>query len=325
MDDVLTCRENQVYADLEDLCLQRFNDLQAGMDFGLYMRSRAALGKELEIIHYADFSEELIEVATFVSRVRAEGKNIILSNDGNGSFVVYLLGISQFNPMQFGCTPILWWGLRGEEGMNFSFHVPRGYGGRAKEILRSVNPEAHYSIRETPLLDYQTRNTAPLVEALARNVFFPDVLNREADQTRFGRIQFQVEARTVYDYVRVLNLYFGEGIWEGNMESALSQGILSPKQVITSAEEVYFYLSSHGIPEEIAYKLMKLIKDGRFVPAQYRNIMRGCGIEEGIIERLLKVEKLQTTARMACLLYSVLFACDEDGGGEFQKLLNAEG
>ena len=65
------------------------------------------------------------------------------------------------------------------------------------------------------------------------------------------------------DYIKVLSLGNGTGVWNNNQDALFGSRIISLKDIISNRDDLYEYLINHNISDDMALEIMTFIRRGR--------------------------------------------------------------
>ena len=102
-------------------------------------------------------------------------------------------------------------------------------------------------------------------------------------------MQMLLEAKPHYvsDLVRIAGLAHGTDVWLGNAQKLISEGTCTIDTAICTRDDIMIYLISMGVEPGMSFKIMELVRKGKFPKdadhEKYCNIMREHGVPEWYI------------------------------------------
>ncbi len=97
----------------------------------------------------------------------------------------------------------------------------------------------------------------------------------------------EAKPRYVSDLVRIAGLAHGTDVWLGNAQKLISEGTCTIDTAICTRDDIMIYLISMGVDPGMSFKIMELVRKGKFVEnadhEKYCNIMREHGVPEWYI------------------------------------------
>ena len=102
-------------------------------------------------------------------------------------------------------------------------------------------------------------------------------------------MQMLLEAKPHYvsDLVRIAGLAHGTDVWLGNAQKLISEGTCTIDTAICTRDDIMIYLISMGVEPGMSFKIMELVRKGKFPKnpdhEMYCNVMRDHGVPEWYI------------------------------------------
>ena len=102
-------------------------------------------------------------------------------------------------------------------------------------------------------------------------------------------MQMLLEAKPHYvsDLVRIAGLAHGTDVWLGNAQKLISEGTCTIDTAICTRDDIMIYLISMGVEPGMSFKIMELVRKGKFPKnpdhEMYCNVMREHGVPEWYI------------------------------------------
>lgn len=105
------------------------------------------------------------------------------------------------------------------------------------------------------------------------------------------KIVAKTKPKCVGDLIRISGLSHGTGVWKGNAEDLITNG-LQLSQVAACRENIFEYLDDCGMNREHAFKAAESIRRGRGIPPEFEKEMIDCHVPQWYIESCKKIKYL---------------------------------
>lgn len=117
---------------------------------------------------------------------------------------------------------------------------------------------------------------------------------------RFGELYQQVvckvKPQSFSDLARIDGVVHGTGTWTGNGEDLINQG-LRLRNIISSRDDILYYLVEKRISKERSYQIMQYIKNGKGLTRDIMEQMKSVGVPDWYIESCKKIRYLFSRAQ----------------------------
>ena len=98
------------------------------------------------------------------------------------------------------------------------------------------------------------------------------------------RILEKAHPTTFNDLVVISGLSHGRGVWQGNAEDLIDDGIATLQEVIGCRDDIMTYLIEKNLPNKVAFSIMEDVRKGRGLKQEYVEIMRANKIPQFYID-----------------------------------------
>ena len=218
------------------------------------------------------------------------------------SLVAYLLGITEIDPIKYDIPFETLSGIDGNKMPDIVLNVSGDYqtsihkyaeevfgkdklkfgilGHDSPTIIKKLEDLTGVDARTIPLDDVKTLDMLINTDALGVPEFGDD------DVRDIMKI---AEPKTFDDFVKILGLSYGTGVWRDNAEPLIRTGAATVSEVIALRDEIMVYLMSRGISRQVAYEIMENVRMGRRLSKGFEDIMTKSGVPEWFIQSCNKI------------------------------------
>lgn len=252
-------------------------------------------------------------------KVKEDSEIMLLSGTIGASFIVYLLGVTEIDPVEYNIPFEVSCGIEGQKRPNFDIVFSKRYLAKIRNYIECI-------LKEKNLLTDKTSNETVLKLYLRENEYIDIVLELEkttginhstislddketmklienADTlgisefcTRFVRdIILKTKPTTFEDLIKVEGLSRGTDVWIENAQELIKNGIATLNEVITCRDDIMNYLTKQGIEKEIAFNIMETVRKGKVRInkeekwKEYKEIMKNHKVPEWYIKSCEKI------------------------------------
>lgn len=129
--------------------------------------------------------------------------------------------------------------------------------------------------------------------------------------TNFNRgILKAAKPKSFADIIAISGLSHGEGVWAGNSEDLLKNGVVKEiKDVIGCRDDIMTYLIQKQLPSSIAFAIMEDVRKGRGLKPEYEDTMRAHGVPEYYIDSCKKIKYLFPKAHATAYVTMAIRVC----------------
>ena len=253
------------------------------------------------------------------NKVKKDSEIMLLNGTIGSSFIVYLLGVTEIDPVEYNIPFEVSCGIEGQKRPDFEIVLPKRYLAKIKNYIECI-------LKEKNLLTDEMSNETGLKLNLLENEYLDIILELEkttginhstislddketmklienADTlgisefcTRYVRdIILKTKPTTFEDLIKVEGLSKGTDAWTENAQELIKNGIATLNEVITCRDDIMNYLTKRGIEKEIAFCIMESVRKGKVRSnkeekwKEYKEIMKNHDVPEWYIKSCEKI------------------------------------
>ncbi|MCR5186620.1 MAG: hypothetical protein K6D97_05850, partial [Clostridia bacterium] len=246
---------------------------------------------------------------------------MLLRGTIGSSFIVYLLEVTEINPIEYNIPFEVSGGIEGNRKPDFAIVFSERYLAKIRSYIECILKENNLLTDETAndgLKLYLLENTdldivlklEKVTDKKHTTILIDDEetmkLIKNADTlgvSEFNHIFvrnmiLEIQPNNFEDLVKISGLSHGTNVWTNNAQELIERGIATLNEVITCRDDIMNYLIKQGIEKEIAFNIMEVVRKGRIREnreekwEEYKEIMKKHDVPEWYIKSCEKIAYL---------------------------------
>ncbi len=312
-----------------NICLREFCDKRVKEIYGEVVPQEISnrIDWELDAINRMEMDYVFLFLKELMEKNELLSNDIMLRGACSCSFVLYLCGISNYNPLDYGLTPYFAFGIGKDKRIDIDVNVPVNVYEQVRKsckILEDVvhifpSNDAQLSCNLLRRLDISPESIR-LDDSDVLSLFnIPNIFGTNSEETAeikygvLGLSEFKspiainmlddVKIASFCDVYKIYGLLHGTDTWLGNAEQLIRENKAFLRDVISSYEDVFDYLLSKGIKGEDAFRIADRVRKGLGVSNTDKELMYFSGVTEWYIDSCQKIKYL--LPRTQCISYTL--------------------
>ena len=277
---------------------------------------------ELNIILKNKYENIYILLYLISNKVKEDNEIVLLSGTIGSSFIVYLLGITDIDPIKYNIPFEVSCGIDGHKKPDFELVFSKRYLTKIKNYIECI-------LKEKNLLTDETSNETSLKLNLRRNEYIDMILELEKvtgvnpktisfddketmklienadtlgvsefNSSYVRKLIFKTKPTTFEDLIIVNEISRGTDVWYDNQEDLIKNGTITLKEVIACRDDIMNNLIGQGIEKEIAFYITESVRKGKVRKnkeekwKEYKEIMKNHNVPDWYIKTCEKISFL---------------------------------
>lgn len=164
-------------------------------------------------------------------------------------------------------------------------------------MLRMLSQLTNVDIRTIPMNDVQVLSLFSTDKALNRKRNFLKVSNGAIGLPEFGTpfvrgMLDDTKPQTFGDLLILSGLSHGTNVWNDNAQTLIESKTCDLRHVIGCRDDIMTFLSSQGVPSNIAFVVMEDVRHGKKIKPEYLDILKANNIPQYYIDSCNKIKYL---------------------------------
>lgn len=321
---------------LREICNNRAKEL-----YGENIPEKIAKRIEWEIsaIYKMEISFVFILLKELMAKNNLTGADIMMRGFSGGSLVMYLCGITNYNPMEFELTPYFTFGLEKDKWNDIELNVPSSLEEQINSSCKIPEGIDYYTAdKKMHKLKFIPHEEVELAYNLSRRLDIDskqiklndtDILSLFSSPNALGITSDDIEGvkygvlglpgfkfslpmdmldyikiNSFDDFIKLQGMLHGTDTWFGNAKNLLREG-KKLCDTIATREDVFEYLLMKGLSKKDAYRITEQVRKGKGVSTDDEKLMKVNDVPEWYINSCDKIRYLFT--RTHCISYAMNF------------------
>ena len=230
--------------------------------------------EELNIIKNQGSASAYVLVYNALTAVGAKSNEFYMRGTIGSAIVPYILGFTEVNPLK--CNPrvysVFYYGINGDKGPSIETFVSPSLQGRLVAYFENYpddNVEFRWGLDKSLLGVYvgELREENRCEEGLWNAFYFGLATSENFDEVGKEPIDDEIfdmcKPNSFIEYVKCDGLRHGTNTWEENGKDLLLEQSIPFMDLIACREDVYEYMSDHGIDDCLAYEIAEYVRKGK--------------------------------------------------------------
>lgn len=276
---------------------------------------------EINSILENNFENIYILLYLVSNKVKEDNEYFLLSGTIGSSFIVYLLGITDIDPIKYNIPFETSSAIEGYRRPNFELVFSMKYLNKIKRYIEVILKENGMLTDETSddgLKLYLRGNTdldfVLRLEKLTDKKYTTILLDdkeslellknantlgiSEFDYILVRNMILEIKPNSFEDFVKISGLSHGTDVWTNNANELIKNGTATLNEVIACRDDIMNYLIEQGVEKGIAFNIMESVRKGKIRKNreekwdEYKEIMKNHNVPEWYIKSCEKIKYL---------------------------------
>ena len=276
---------------------------------------------EINSILENNFENIYILLYLVSNKVKEDNEYFLLSETIGSSFIVYLLGITDIDPIKYNIPFEVSSGIEGYRRPNFELVFSMKYLNKIKRYIEVILKENDMLTDETSddgLKLYLRGNTdldfVLRLEEVTGKKYTTILLDdkeslelfknantlgiSEFDYILVRNMILEIKPNSFEDFVKISGLSHGTDVWTNNAQELIKNETATLNEVIACRDDIMNYLIEQGVEKEIAFNIMESVRKGKIRKNreekwdEYKEIMKNHNIPDWYIKSCEKIKYL---------------------------------
>ena len=266
--------------------------------------------------------ENIYMLLYYISKkVKEDNEYFLLSGTIGSSFIVYLLGITDIDPIKYNIPFETSSAIEGYRRPNFELVFSMKYLNKIKRYIEVILKENGMLTDETSddgLKLYLRGNTdldfVLRLEKVTGKKYTTNLLDdkeglellknantlgiSEFDYILVRNMILEIKPNSFEDFVKISGLSHGTDVWTNNAQELIKNGTATLNEVIACRDDIMNYLIEQGVEKGIAFNIMESVRKGKIRKNreekwdEYKEIMKNHNVPEWYIKSCEKIKYL---------------------------------
>lgn len=276
---------------------------------------------ELKSILENNFENIYMFLYYISKKVKEDNEYFLLSGTIGSSFIVYLLGITDIDPIKYNIPFEVSSGIEGYRRPNFELVFSKKYLNEIKRYIEVILKENDMLTDETSDdgLKLYLRGNIDLdfvlrLEEVTGKKYTTILLDdkeslellknantlgiSEFDYILVRNMILEIKPNSFEDFVKISGLSHGTDVWTNNAQELIKNGTATLNEVIACRDDIMNYLIEQGVEKGIAFNIMESVRKGKIRKNreekwdEYKEIMKNHNVPEWYIKSCEKIKYL---------------------------------
>lgn len=244
--------------------------------------------RELEYIKGFGLENEILAAEMLIQSYKCRSIPYFIRGLISSLCVPYLLGITEVDPMKYNIPIEMAIGINGDKIPTFTIEHD-GSGFLDIKRNREMIHEDLSAISATYHDEFRSFDNHNVWEYFS-NGYYPEQIGMDSEDMSIILKRFK--PHSLKDLARAISASLSTGLYQGNGECLLDEGILAVTDLPSTREDFIELLIAKGLSMETAYTIMNYVKTGRPLPEKLKLILEEIDSPEWFLPFIEKIAYL---------------------------------